>query len=133
MRPMQQVKFLIVVVILGFLSGCAIVNHMDQLLMMGEYSRDKNVQFKMVDEINAHYDALALVVNAGKIKNYPDQTAIMGNFGEPIAKKTIQVEGQSQERWLYRHAIPQKAKDKIYLYFDKQGKLVNHTQEKIEW
>ncbi|MBF0489761.1 MAG: hypothetical protein HQL15_03975 [Candidatus Omnitrophica bacterium] len=114
-------------------SGCAVINHADELIMMGGYSRDKNVQGKLVDQINASYDALLVAINTNKIKNYPDQTAILTNFGEPIAKKTVTIDGLPRDRWLYRNAIPQKAKDKVYLYFDTHGQLMKFTQEKIEW
>jgi hypothetical protein len=130
MRPFQG---LFLIVVFAFLSGCSILHHMDQLLMMGDFSRDKNVQGKVVGEIDAHYDSLVSVIHSGKIKNYPDQASILHNFGEPIARKTVTVDGASQEQWLYRHAIPLSAKDKVYLYFDHEGKLINYTQEKIEW
>ena len=106
---------------------------MEQLLVMGDYSRDKNVQHKMIQDSDALYDALVVVIKSDKIKNYPDQTAIRGNFGEPVAIKTITIGASSQEQWLYRHAIPQKAKDKVYLYFGAQGKLIKYEQEQIQW
>jgi hypothetical protein len=130
---MRLVKRILFIALLGFSCGCGTLSHMDQLLVMGDYARDKNVQYKMVDEINAHYEALVVAINSGKIKNYPDQTSIRANFGEPITIKTITVDGRSEEEWLYRHAIPQKAKDKVYLYFDTKAQLIKYIQEKIEW
>jgi hypothetical protein len=130
MRPVKGFVFLIWLVVC---SGCALLHHKDQLILMGELARDKNVQGALVDSIDAKYDALVVVINSGKLKNYPDQTAILNNFGQPIARKIVNLNGQDVDRWLYRHAIGQKAKDKVYLYFDTQGKLITYTQENIEW
>lgn len=130
---MQPIKGFLCVVLAAGLCGCSVLNHMDQLMIMGDYARDKNVQNKVVDNIKVNYDALVTAIHSGKIKNYPDQTSILTNFGEPIEKRVINVQGQDQDRWLYREAIPQKAKDKVYLYFDRQGKLITYSQEKIQW
>ena len=119
--------------VLGLLSGCAVIHHLDQLQTMGEFSRDKNVQGKMVDTANASYASLLTAINTGKIKEYPSMEAIRNNFGEPIDTAAVLIDGVSCRIWLYRDAIPQTAKDKVYLYFDPQGKLIKFEQEKIQW
>ncbi len=124
---------LLIVALLISLCGCEIIQHKDQLLTMADYSRDKNSQSKLVDQVNDHYNALVVVINSGKIKDYSDQAAILRNFGQPIAKKRIAVGLETQEQWLYCEGILQKAKDKVYLYFDAQGQLIKYTQEKIQW
>jgi hypothetical protein len=130
---MRLLKGTVLIIILVCSWGCSILGHMDQISMMGDYARDKNGQYKTVDQVDASYDSLVNAINAGKIKDYPDQISILRNFGDPILKKTMNADGQAQEQWLYRHAIPQKAKDKVYLYFDSNGKLVKYNQEKIQW
>jgi hypothetical protein len=115
------------------LYGCSILHHKDQLLMMAEYSRDKNEQHKIVGDINTNYDALVAAIQSCKLKNYPDKRAIVQNFGQPILKKKVTIAGYPQDQWLYRHAVGHKAKDKVYLYFNPEGKLINYTQENIQW
>jgi len=124
------IQYGLLVMTLGILSGCTIVKHLDQLQMMAAFSRDKNEQHSLIENTDKNYDALAAVVASGKLKEYPDQTAILLNFKEPITKTDM---NDGTVRWLYRHSIPQKAKDKIYLFFDAKGKLIKSQQEQIQW
>ncbi|MEI7997888.1 MAG: hypothetical protein WCH62_00055 [Candidatus Omnitrophota bacterium] len=114
-------------------SGCAVINHLEELFVVGDYSRDKDNQQKSIKQVNAHYDALVATIASKGLKLDLNQTDVRMNFGEPISIKVIDVEGQKQEQWLYRYAIISTAKDKVYLYFDQKAKLIKFAQEKIEW
>ena len=130
---MRLLKSLLMVTVCFGCYGCSILNHLDEILTLGDYSRDKGAQHKLVDGIDARYDALVAAMKSGDIKKYPDQKAIRRAFGDPILIKGIDDHGRSQEQWLYRHALPMKAQDRVYLYFDQQGKLFKYEQEKIQW
>ena len=103
------------------LSGCTILGNLDELFVMGEYSREKDNQHRLVKSINDHYDALVKVIEAGHINDYKDKAAFVHSFGDPILKKVISNTGE--ERWLYRYAIYRLAKEKVYVYFDAGGKM----------
>jgi hypothetical protein len=103
------------------LSGCTIIENLDELNMMGQYSREKDAQHRLVKSIDDHYDALTKVIVQGHIMDYKNKVLLVHSFGEPILKKDLR---NGQERWLYRYAIYRLAKDKVYLYFDRDGKLV---------
>jgi hypothetical protein len=126
----SRCSFAMTLIVLFSFSGCAIIHHMDELQMMAAYSRDKNVQHAMIKKNDASYDALVEVIKNGKIKSYTSSSAFIQNFGEPISKKNID---SNTEQWLYRHAIPQKAKSKVYVYFDAKGQLIKFEQEQIQW
>lgn len=121
-----------VLLVLTF-NGCAIIGHLNELSTMGEFARDKDNQNKIVNLNNSHYDALMAAINAKEMVHFTNQAEIRNTFGEPIVIKTITVDGKIQEQWLYRYAVIKQAKDKVYLYFDDQGKFLNYKQEKIEW
>ena len=91
--------FLFVVMLLG---GCSIIGHIDQLQAMGKYSKEKDNQHKIVKNTDAMYDSLVKAIQSNKIKNYPDKSSIRRNFGDPIITKTLEVNGETQEQWLYR-------------------------------
>ena len=67
------------------------------------------------------------------MSHYTNQSDIRSTFGEPITIKTIQLNGKKQEQWMYRYAVIREAKDKVYLYFDEEARLIKYEQEKIEW
>lgn len=125
------VSVLIAVVLGSFaLGGCAVIDHLPELQTMAEFSRDKNVQHADITRENAAYDMLTAVIKAGKIKEYPDKTAVLRNFGKPVLRQPWADKG---EVWLYRYAVPQTAKHKTYLYFDHEDRLINYQQEDIQW
>ena len=100
---------------------------------MGEYSREMDNHKKVTDQTNQHYDALVAAIDANGLKPYADVVSMRTTFGEPIMKRSLLVNGQPHEQWVYRYALISKAKDKVYLYFDGQGKLIRCEKEKIQW
>jgi hypothetical protein len=118
---MKLKEFTLPLLILLCLSGCAAFENLDELSVMGQYSRDKEDQHREVKSVNDHYDALTKVIDQRTIREYKDESSFVNSFGEPILKKDLSNGGQ---RWLYRYAIYKFAKDKVYVYFDRNGKLV---------
>jgi hypothetical protein len=116
---MKIIPYLLVV-FLG-LSGCAALDNLDELSVLGQYSRNKEVQHREVKSINDHYDALTKVIDQRAINDYKDEPSFVNSFGEPILKKDLR---NGVQRWLYRYAIYKFAKDKVYVYFDRSGKLI---------
>jgi len=103
------------------LSGCNALEHLDALSVLGDYSREKDDQHRLVKSTNAGYDALTEVMASGHIREYKDKSSFLYAFGEPILKKDMP--GGSQQ-WLYRYAILATAKDKVYVYFDQHDQLM---------
>ena len=108
------------VVLLGF-SGCAAIENLDALNTLGQYSREKDGQHKQVKSIKDHYDVLVKVIEQGHINDYKDKASFLHSFGAPILKKDL---NDGIQRWLYRYAIYRLAKDKVYVYFDRNGKMI---------
>jgi len=108
-------------VLLLSLSGCSILFNLDEIFTLGDYSREKDGQHRLVKTINAHYDALTKAIDQGKISGYNDEASFVHSFGEPILKKDL---SGGRQRWLYRYAIYRFAKDKVYVYFDSGGKMI---------
>jgi hypothetical protein len=117
---MKKIIPYLLMVLLG-LCGCTILSKTDDLSVLGDYSREKDNQHRLVKSINDHYDALIKVIDQRTISDYKDEASFVYSFGEPILKKDLSDGGQ---RWLYRYAVFSLAKDKVYVYFDRTGKLV---------
>jgi uncharacterized membrane protein YfhO len=130
---MMNLRFSLVMALLIMTTGCEFLGHMDELNMLGDYSRDKDNQSKAIKLINENYDALVKAITANEMSYFKNQSDISGRFGEPISIKQINVNGKTQQQWLYRQAILKGAKDKVYLYFDDQGSLLKYEQEQIQW
>ena len=102
------------------LSGCHALSSLNELSTLGEYSREKDNQHRLVKSIDGHYDALIKAIDQRHISEYKDKSSFTSSFGDPILKKDLD---DGTEQWLYRYAISQSAKDKVYVYFDRNGKM----------
>ncbi len=103
------------------LSGCAILGNLDEVFILQGYSNEKDAQHRLVKSINGHYDDLSKVIDKGTINDYKDEGSFVKAFGAPILKKDL---SDGSQRWLYRYAIYRLAKDKVYVYFDHNGKMI---------
>jgi len=103
------------------LSGCVILENLDEVSILGDYSREKDDQHRLVKAIDDHYDALTKAIDQNHINDSKNEADFLHSFGEPIQKKYL---SDGKERWLYRYAIYRFAKDKVYVYFDHDGKMV---------
>ena len=103
------------------LSGCSIIFNLDEVFVLQGYSSEKEAQHRLVKTINDHYDALIRAIDRGAIVKYKDEVSFVHSFGAPLLKKDLSNGGQ---RWLYRYAIYRFAKDKVYVYFDRNGQQV---------
>ena len=110
----------LILILLG-LSGCSIVSHMDELMLMKGYSNEKDAQHKLVKSINDHYDELCKAIDQKTVNDNKDEASWVKSFGEPILKKDL---SDGTQRWLYRYAIYRLAKSKVYVYFNRDGKLI---------
>ena len=78
----------LLVMLLG-LSGCTILENLDEISLLGDYSREKDNQHRLVKSIDDHYDALIKVISQGHIGDYKDKASFVHSFGEPILKKDL--------------------------------------------
>ena len=120
-------KMRIIVGLMGllFLTGCAKLQHLDQLLTLKAVSDEQARMDQTVERQNQKFQELIKAVQDGSVKNYPDQKSIAKKFGEPILKRETNKEGQTLEYWLYRYATKYFDSEKIYLYFDHEAKLIS--------
>ncbi len=107
-------------------SGCAKLAHLEQLLTLKAVSDNRDYQAQYVEEQNKKFEALlAAVKNNSLLENYPHKKMIVKNFGEPVFSREVEHKGQSLELWLYRYATQYFGSEKVYLYFDETGKLLD--------
>jgi len=115
----MRVRAILILLLLGF-CGCSVLGHLDRLSVLGDYAREKDDQSRLVKSVNAHYDALGDVIARGHIREYKDKSSFVYAFGQPILKKDMP---DGSQQWLYRYAILESAKDKVYVYFDQHDQL----------
>ena len=102
---------------------------MDELLTLKGVADEQKGQSKYVGQQDKRFENLRAVVQSGQIKKYSHQKQIASKFGEPIYKKSAKREDQTLELWIYRYSVKYFDSDKVYLYFDQEGKLVDSVYE----
>ena len=127
---MRYISILVISVIL--LCGCAKVEHLDQLLTLKSLSDNQAQQTKLVESRDKKFGKLLEAIKSNRLSEYPDKKSVFNTFGEPIfIKKTVKDE-KPIEKWLYRCAVKMTGSEKVYLYFDDAGKLVDSLYVKPE-
>lgn len=107
-----------------FLSGCAILEHKDQLLTLKRLGDDQARQEQFLKLQESKFKLLLLDINGGLLKKGTNRKQILSRYGEPISIKEIKDDPVISEQFAYRHPEQFFGSEKVYLLFDKNQILV---------
>ncbi len=101
-------------------SGCLFKEDIEGLLVLKQLGAEqKSIERSL--KIEEHlFRKLAAHVKKDRLKPGISLESFIASYGEPIVSKDIPSVGK---RLLYRHPADYFNSDKIYVYFDQQGKL----------
>jgi len=135
-RPFSFQKHIVVYVLCFvlcvFFSGCSFVKkmqHLPQLLTLKRYSQEQSDLSEEVKKQNQQFDALLASISGGGFKEYKTAVRVRREFGSPVFSRVTERDARPVEEWLYRYATKYKDTDKVYLYFDFQGNLLDWVHE----
>jgi len=109
-----------------FAAGCAKLAHLDQLLTLKAYSEEQEALAQQVAEQDARFATLLVAAHEGRLKDYSTDRAVREAFGPPILEKQKDCGAQECRIWLYRYATDMIGSPKVYIYFDKTGRLMDY-------
>ncbi len=116
-------------IIIFFITGCAKLQHMDQLLTLKAVSDEQTRMGKEIQHQDVKFERLVAAVEEGSIAKYKSQKSVTGQFGPPIFTEKVEEDGQPLEVWVYRYAAQFFDSPKVYLYWDQSGQLVQWKYE----
>ena len=119
---MRKISILFLTLIV--LSGCAKVQHLDQLLTLKSLADEQVVMGQYVKEQNQKFELMIEEFEAGTLDQYLNKKKILRAFGDPIHVKHVNKNDQELESWLYRYSTQFFDSEKIYLYFDPDDNLI---------
>jgi len=105
-------------------SGCAKVQHLDQLLTLKGLADEQVKMGQYIEEQDQRFELMLSEVRAGTLDQYLNKRKIVKAFGNPIHVKHVNKNDQELESWLYRYSTQFFDSEKIYLYFDPDDNLV---------
>lgn len=106
------------------LTGCAKLQHLDQLLTLKGLSDEQVQMGKEIDLQDARFERLVAAVEEGSIGKYKNQKSVSGQFGPPVYIEKNEEDGRSLEVWVYRYAARFFDSPKVYLYWNQDGNLI---------
>ena len=117
------------ILVVGLISsggaGCAKLAHLQELLTLQGFSQDRDGQDLYTERQNENFEKLLAVAKNNSLGQFSSRRSILRAFGKPILKsRVLRDDGQTQERWLYRYPARPFGSPKVYVYFDKKGKLI---------
>ncbi len=119
-------QFLVISVLLIACAGCSSILPVEQIMRLKGYSDEKNRLHRLVDQQNKKFESLLAAISSGTLQKYSDQKSIWKNFGEPVFSKQINMDSSVYTVWMYRYSTKLIGSEKVYLYFDPQGKLKSY-------
>lgn len=125
MRNLFLFQIIFLTVALLGLNGCSLLQHYEQLMALkriGDSQREIELYLKAQEE---GFYKLKQDLKTKKLKIGVPQEEILARYGEPVLSKEVKDKPQIQQVFLYRHPTNYFTSDKIYLYFDKNRKLVS--------
>ena len=106
------------------MSGCAKARHLDQLLTLKNLADEQDQMKEYVQEQDQNFERMLEEARAGTLDQYSNKRKIQRTFGDPVYVRNVTKDDQELESWLYRYATKYFGAEKIYLYFDFDGNLV---------
>ena len=116
-------KILPLFFVLFFLTGCAKLEHLPELLTLQDLSDDRDQQDLYVRNHDESFERLLAAVKNNSLDQFPDKKSFLKAFGKPLLTGQAAWKGRTLQRWLYRYTTRAFGSPKVYLYFDPSGKL----------
>ena len=116
-------KILRLFCLIFLLAGCAKLEHLQELLTLKDLSDDRDQQDLYAQRHDENFERLVNAVKDKSIDQYKTKKNFLQAFGKPLVTEQVSLDGESLEKWLYRHTTLSFGSPKVYLYFDQSGKL----------
>jgi len=119
------VQAIIIIIIAAQFSGCAVIKNMDKLVILQRVAMDAEEMDKIVDAQIENFKVMLEEIQLGEFDQYKNEESIVAKFGDPIYIVEIKRDSQKHKFYLYRNPVKYFNTDKVYIYFDISGKLVD--------
>lgn len=116
-------NLLLLVFLLPSVSGCT---KLGKALTLKALGTNQEMQDLYVRKLDKKFEHLLEVYHSGGLDAYADKDALKAEFGTPLIARDQIYQGKPAECWLYRYHTKPFDSDKIYFYFNGQGKVLDY-------
>lgn len=117
-------RILIILCVAVIFSGCAKLQHLDQLLTLKSVADEQGRMDKFVTDYDGRVEQLFREIKQGNIKKY-NKTSILKSFHEAIEEKTLERDGKKVEIWMYRYSVKYFDSPRAEITFDDKGEIID--------
>jgi hypothetical protein len=117
-------RIFLIFVSVFFLFGCTIIKYKDELLTLKRLGADQAKQEQFLIQQEKKFQLLLSDIKKGVLKKSFSRREILSRYGEPISMKKIENDFNISEQFVYRHPEQFFGSEKVYLFFDKNSKLI---------
>lgn len=110
-------------IILFLLTGCAKLEHLQELLTLQGLSDDRDQQDLYVQRQDENFERLLAAAKKNSLDQFSHKKKFLKAFGNPLFTEQVSLKGESMEKWIYRYATKAFGSPKVYVYFEKSGKM----------
>ncbi|MFA5271700.1 MAG: hypothetical protein WC412_05100 [Candidatus Omnitrophota bacterium] len=119
----MQIRSLMIYSLLVLASGCATVEHLDELFTLKNVSdnqRDIDIYLKKQEK---GFSRLLDDIKNNRLLRGKSKRLIIEDYSEPVLVKKVEAEDNIIEVLLYRKPTEYFSSDRVYLYINNKGKL----------
>jgi hypothetical protein len=121
---------LILFIIFIFVSGgCAILEHKEQIsVLQGIEKSQKDIDDYMSKQTRG-FNMLRYDIDNNRLTAGVSEGYVTAKYGDPVFDKAAEKNTAETRRLFYRDPLDYFSRDRMYLYFDEDGKLTGWTTE----
>ena len=105
-------------------SGCTLIRYSDQIGTLRAIDENMRNIAEDISAQEAYVDKLIKDVKNNRLVKGLSRKAVIDKYGKPVIVKQAD-NGTFGQVFLYRHPVNYFTCDKVYLYFDVSGRLLN--------
>lgn len=121
----MRLTLIFLIYLIFAVSGCAKVQHLDQLLTLKAMSEEGERQDKYIASQDKKFKQLLSDIQNNNLKKDLHKKAAVKKYGDPINETLATRQDQDTTMLLFRYAMKPFDSEKVYLYFDKDGRLID--------
>jgi hypothetical protein len=114
----------LLIVLSALLTGCAKIEHMDELLALQSFSDNQDAQKRYLAQEEQKFQNLLSDVKQQKLSPGISKLSIFSTYGKPILITEVKDDLVIKQELMYRHPAQLLGSEKVFLYFDAQSRLV---------
>lgn len=108
-------------------TGCQSLGHVDKLWLLKQYGDETEEMDRDIDAAEEHFRAIRDDARSGRLTAGLNGQTVRERYGDPVYVQDPADDHDAAVMWMYRRPVHFFDSDQVLLYFNKEGRLVEHA------